>query len=60
MKFEPRILFLITAIVCLIYLVKNFFEGPEYDGIFWVSVLWVFLGVYLYKYPIGEDKIDKN
>jgi len=52
MKFEPRILFLITAIACLVYLIKNLIEGPVYNGIFFICIFWVFAGIYLYKKPI--------
>jgi len=59
MRFEPRILFLITAIVCLVYLIKNLLEGPEYNGIFWICIFWVFAGIYLYKKPIQKEESDK-
>ena len=56
MKFEPRMLFLITSIICLIFVIENLYNGPEYDGIFWIAVMWVFLGFYLYKYPMEESR----
>ncbi len=59
MNFTPRILFLITALVCLIYVIKKFIDGPAYDGTFWIAIMWIFMGFYLYKYPQGK-KVDEN
>jgi len=56
MKFEPRYLFLFTAIVCLFHLLYNFYIGPEYDSTFWIALFWVFAGFFLFKYPPPENK----
>lgn len=46
-----KILFLVTAIICLIYLIRHFIIGNEYNDTFWIALLWLVMGLYLYKYP---------
>ena len=39
---SPNILFLITAVICLIYLAFAAIKGMEYDSTFWVALLTIF------------------
>jgi len=55
MKFEPRILFLITSIGCMLYLAKTLYEGSEINGTFWIAAFWVSIGIYLYRYPMKKE-----
>lgn len=45
MKFDPRILFLITAIICLIFILNTVFRTQLYDDTFWIAILGVFIGL---------------
>ena len=60
MKFDLRILFLITSIASLLYVINIFYEGTEYDGNFWIAVIWIFMGIYLYKYPWRGKEANKE
>lgn len=52
MKLESRYLFLITAIVGMIYLAGQIYKGLNYNGNFWIALWMVIMGLYLFKYPI--------
>lgn len=57
MNFNPRIFFLLTAIICFISVVVSLYKGKEIDVNFWISVMWVIMGVLLW---LGVDKRKEN
>ena len=60
MKFDPKYIFIITAIVCLIQVIKTLIDKGEYDGTFWIALMWVFAGVILFKSPMQSGTGKKK
>ena len=55
MKLDLRIIFLIAALASLISVLLTLYKGEERNAVFWIAVLWIFLGPFFY-YTFGKER----
>jgi len=55
---KPVNLFLITAIISVVYVIVNLFNGRDYDNVFWFALVTAFFnfGLWIYMRKFGDQQ----